>query len=275
MSPRALPTRDELIRLLEGELTQSRAAELERELRDSAALRREYEALRRIREGLAAPDEALEQIDLVEAVRAGAASSAAVELRRLPARRLLPVGLAGALACAAAVLLVVVQRSEPDQFRSKGTGPSSQQALSGIEIYSVHSDAAPVRLGPTLSRGDGLLFSYVNGGPNPYSHLMIFAVDERGAIFWFYPAFEDATQDPQSFSIAPSTQPGELRDLVRHDFVPGLLAVYAVFSRAPLTVSEIESRVREVARSPGWDPGRPAPLSLENSADHIVSVRVQ
>src|SRR5690606_27654335 len=105
----------------------------------------------------------------------------------------------------------------------------------------------PARVAGHMRKGDGLLFSFDNLGPAPFAYLMIFAVDGAGEVYWFHPAYEDAGTDPRS--IAVSGQGGsavELPDLVHHDVPAGRLAIYGLFTRAPVRVSTVERTVAEL-----------------------------
>ena len=71
--------------------------------------------------------------------------------------------------------------------RRIGTGPA-------LEIYRVTGDGSTRPADGWMSAGDELAFAYRN--PTGFTRLMMFGVDDRGDIYWFHPAWTDATQDP-------------------------------------------------------------------------------
>ena len=237
---------DQLIRYLESDLTQAEAKQLEAELAGSAARREELARVEALTGKLAAPDPALEELDLLPGVRAQLKAPAPSTGRRW----VVPAGAAMALA---ASLLLVVRWLPDDGFRAKGGTPAAGFAdgrWAGIDVYRAGAQGAS-RAETRLAAGEALAFSYRNAGEQPFTHLMIFAVDARGQVFWFHPAWTDARQDPKSISIVASAATVELREAVTHDFVPGPLVIHAVFTRAPLKVSEVEKMLPHGLQLPG------------------------
>jgi hypothetical protein len=98
-------------------------------------------------------------------------------------------------------------------------------------------------VGAVVRAGDGLAFSYRNPPATKASHLLVFAVDQGGRIYWFWPAWTDAASDPQALAVPASDAPVELAEAVRHPWPPGRLTVHALFARRPYRVREIEAAV--------------------------------
>ncbi|MFZ5438550.1 MAG: hypothetical protein ACOZQL_01010 [Myxococcota bacterium] len=228
------PDFEELVRHLEGELTQSRAREIEGSPR-----------LAHLKEKLAelgSTDPALEQIDLVPAVHAALAAPPPSRSRRL---------LAPLIAVAAAAALVVAgwrDSAREDEFRPRG-GTVEENRWAGLEVYRVVGGRS-VRAGGSIAPTDGLAFAYRNGGEHPWPFLMVFAVDARGRTYWFHPAWTEPAEAPRSIAIVPSTAAVELREVVFHDFAPGPLEVHALFSRQPLTVLAVERGLADLEKLP-------------------------
>jgi hypothetical protein len=107
--------------------------------------------------------------------------------------------------------------------------------------------AAPA--GDRLAPGDALVLAYSNPGP-VYDHLMVFAVDQRYRVHWFYPAFERPGDDPAAIAIERGRAGVELGEQISHDYAPGKLRVFALFLDHPLPVSRIEARVAEALAGP-------------------------
>jgi hypothetical protein len=90
---------------------------------------------------------------------------------------------------------------------------------------------------------------------------MILARDASGRVHWFYPAYTGKGTDPRSIPVGGNVSGAELFEKVRHDFAPGPLWIYGLFTRKPLRVSEVEALVQ------GLEPGERIPL--DGSAQHI------
>lgn len=295
-----------LLAYLEGEVTQSQAVAIEAALADAPADRRRLERLRTMLGHLAASDDALDAVDLVPELRRAITALPAPAPRR---HQLWP------FLAAAAMLLVTTTgllaggwlgRPDPGglaqgtagdpEFRAKSAqgrdGDAAARAAAesdrwvGITAYRVPADqpeAPPRRVDDRVRRGDGLLFSFDNLGPAPFTHLMIFAVDGAGEVYWFHPAYEDAATDPVSISVqaaagAAGRERGqsaiELPDLVHHDYPAGKLAVYGLFTRAPVRVSTVEAAIAASVRSGAWNVARPPRLPIPGSGQKIVPLQV-
>jgi len=253
------PPLESLAAYLEGEVTASEAAALEAQLAEMPAARRRLERLRDTRDALGAPIAELEGIDLApaldQALRARAPAPA--PQRRVP----FWAGFltAGALATVAALVLWL---RPSDEFRVKSaTGGDDRVSdrWAGVQVYHVDGSGKPQRLGDHLSAREGLLFSYTNLGPRPFESLMIFAVDARGEVRWFYPAYDSRGTNPASVPIKRGEAEVALSDAVYHDLPAGPLVLYAVFSHRPLRVLDVEGVV-------GGARGAPARLPFPDVA---------
>jgi hypothetical protein len=168
---------------------------------------------------------------------------------------------------AAGILAIVLtpglmSRSD-EEFHAKGAAEQSTDAFVGIEAYRVTSDSAlAVPMGTTIHAGDGLTFAYRNRGQTPARYLMVVAVDQARRTFWFYPVHSDAGIDPASIAIEVGDGV-KLPDIVTHDFAPGHLVIYGLFSSRPLRVSEVEGAIAATSD-----------LALNNVAQQRIDVEV-
>jgi len=241
MSARKRPDTAALAAHLEGEVTRSERAAIEDELRDSASARRTLEQLRNLSELLAAPAPELENIDLSSRVRNAVRRVPAPEPRR--AGRWLAFAVGGLAACLGCVLFFARRTPDFSEFREKAASAPliTAQRWAGIQAFRVAEHGTPEPLGATMTRSDGLLFSYTNLGPQPFDYLMIFASDAKGEVHWFYPAYEKADQNPASIGISHGRANVPLADLVQQDVEGGPLSVYALFTTRPLNVRDVEA----------------------------------
>ena len=139
----------------------------------------------------------------------------------------------------------------PDsEFRAKMASPQrdARSRWIAINAFRLSGEAAPEPLHDTLHVDDGLLFSYTNLGPTPFSSLMIFGLDDDHRVYWYYPAFLDARDNPRSIDIQKGGSRVALREVVAHPYREGTLTLFGVFSDQSLSVSEVEDAVRRGVR---------------------------
>ncbi len=163
---------------------------------------------------------------------------------------------ASGVTLAALVAIGVVWWSAPrepsgDGLRVKGSSPRS---WAGVRITRLDSDGVAHPLEQRLASTDRLAFAYTNGGPTPFSHLLIFAVASTGQVFWYFPAWLDGREDPKAIAIKPSTQPIDLEEQIGHELPVGPLEIDAVFLDRPLSVTQLEQLVLDGGL------GRPLPV---------------
>ena len=148
--------------------------------------------------------------------------------------------MAGAL-LAAAALLLFLRAPRDDGFHARGGG-LVDAAVPHVLVYRVAKGEKPLPAIDGMKKGDELAFAYENVAKKPY--LMIFAIDDRGQVYWFHPAWTNEADDPKA--IAASVEPGvhELREAVAHPFTGERVVVHAVFLDKPMSVRQIESMLR-------------------------------
>jgi hypothetical protein len=159
-------------------------------------------------------------------------------------------GLGAALALAAVMLLPragqpgLTERFAGDGVRARGGEAELPLVLSlddGTEIagFRTSGPGAPAPATDRLTAQAELAFTYRNTGG--WSHLMVFARDARGEVYWFYPQWTDPASDPAGVALATGTERHELPAAVAHQFGGNKLALCALVSRAPVSVRQIEA----------------------------------
>jgi len=242
------PIDDELLAAyVEGELAASERAAVERALAEDPALKLRVDGLERVRMALSGPVREVEALDLSDAVRARVGKPE----RSLSARTRAFVG--GGLVAAAATLILVSARTGRDaegEFRAKSSSSASEsvERWTGVRVYRAR-DGAPEPVARGVSPSDGLLFAYTNRADAPFEYLMIFAVDEASAVYWFHPAYERLGDNPRSVAIRAGVVEELLPEVVRHRFPSGRLAMHALFTHRPLGVVEVEAWVEKRRRN--------------------------
>ena len=86
---------------------------------------------------------------------------------------------------------------------------------------------------------------------------MVYAVDHIGRIYWLHPYWAEGGPTPQSVPIQRSAERQELSKVVRHSFTNPSLQVIALFTERPLSVHEVEARLR------AGQPASPGAVELE------------
>jgi hypothetical protein len=241
------PPVDELLQLLDGEVTERRAATLRLHVESCPACSGELRRSQQLLTRLAAPLAGTRTAD-VEGV-----------MRRLVSRPPLPprparpsskwaVVTATLSALAACVLaFIYLPRSEEGSFQARGTVASTAASEEwahrvGVDFYAVRTELRRLEKNAEVPRDTPLLGVYRNLAPTEAVYLLAFAVDAQGTVHWLYPAYTDASKDPASIRLYPEHQDTPLPETVILDApAPGPARLVTVLSREPLHVSEIES----------------------------------
>jgi hypothetical protein len=168
-------------------------------------------------------------------------SALLTKLRARPAKR--PLAPALAVIAALAACLVVWQQQRG--FEPRGGGSAIDSRL-GFEVYVHEPGLASARLqaGQRLALTAGYSFVVVNRSQEQ-QYLMLFALDARAAVHWFYPAFLDPKSDPRSLLVPAAPQVRALPEGITPDrSAPGPVRFVALFTAAPLRVADVEARIR-------------------------------
>jgi hypothetical protein len=245
------PPPDDLVRLVDGDLAAARVAALGRHLaacRACHARRGAYQTLV-ARIGAPLPD--------------GAAARVAARVRaRLdeapPAARRWPTGwlaLAGAATLAAAATLLVlaprpIEAPAPALQARGGVAARPWQDRVAVQVHRLDPDFADLAAGSRVAAGGALVASVRNGNHEPALHLLLFAVDRAAEVHWLYPAWLDATTDPEAYPVPHAPVDTLLDEAVVLDApAPGPLTLIWIVTPAPLRVSDVE-RLAPVDRHP-------------------------
>jgi hypothetical protein len=161
-------------------------------------------------------------------------------------------GLTAAFACFA---LVLILRNEPASFQERGGLGAQEAPAPTLAIYRVPRDTTtPERLavgeaqraGSLMHAGESLAFAYLNPSELGEGYLMVFGRDAAGHVYWFWPAWNDASENPASLPIQATptgAAPVELTEAVRHPLTAGPLTVVGLFTPRALHVREVEAAV--------------------------------
>lgn len=170
--------------------------------------------------------------------------------------------LAAAVATVAIVFALGRSWIDRDVFTSRGPPRSGGPELFVYRLQPLER-LAP---GATVRRGDDLAFAYAN--PRAFHRLLVFGVDEHKHVYWYFPAWANADEDPRAVTIASGAP--ELRELpeaIRHELDGERLTLYAEFLNDDVGVRAVEERV---AASPSG-----APLHLPGAAEQRTELKVE
>jgi hypothetical protein len=228
------PNPDELACLLDGELSENRAAAARTHLASCAHCTRELAVQRRILDDLAAPADHIEADRLV----------ASVVARLVPhtARRSRAPLFAGLVAATAAALVLVFVGVRPARHEGTFTPRGGSGGLArevGVVLHRLAPQAIELTRGEHVRGDTRYLATYRNIGTTV--HLLAFAVDAQGTVHWLYPAYLDARTDPQALALPPVAHETALPETVVLDHpAPGPLRLLTIVSANPRSVSMIE-----------------------------------
>ena len=94
---------------------------------------------------------------------------------------------------------------------------------------------------PTRSLRRDIIVIGAGIGTGVRANGLLYGVDARGEMFWFYPAWTDASRPPNSLHIGTSNEPVRLMEAVRHALVPGRFELHAVFLESPVSAQDAEA----------------------------------
>lgn len=154
------------------------------------------------------------------------------------------LGFVAGLAAAAAVPMLVLRTPEPAYLARGGPLVEPDQAL---EVYRIGGDGEPRPvLDGVFHTGDELAFAYRNR--RGWAHVMVFAVDQAGRVYWYHPGWTDATASPTAIPIEAGPARHEIPDAVAHRFPPGRIWLHALFSDEAPDVRAVERGLRPERR---------------------------
>ncbi|MFO0582650.1 MAG: zf-HC2 domain-containing protein [Anaeromyxobacter sp.] len=237
---------DEWLRLVDGELTENRAADLRAHAAGCTACTRELAGAEALVSRLAAPDPEV----FAARVVAGAMARLGAAPERERRRPWLGWALAGAATFAVVLALPVALRRGPtEDFTARGGPAAAWAARVGVELSALEKPVRRLGPGASLVSGTAVVASYGNPEPEP-AYLLAFALDGANEVHWLYPAFLEPGSDPAAVRLEPATVYRALPDAaVLEGLLPGPLRLVTVVSREPIRVSAVE-RLAPAERDP-------------------------
>jgi hypothetical protein len=164
----------------------------------------------------------------------------------------LPVFLTASAMAAGAFILWPAPASD-DGFTSRGSGGGVvvSTAPEEVFVYKIGADNQPLEVGKEMLASDELTFSFRNAGDA--THLMIYGVDDQNQIYWFYPAWTNADENPTAVPVERTKGVKALGRAVAHDYRGKTLRLYSLFleDKNPLpSVQELEKRLGNAQETP-------------------------
>jgi len=254
---------------LEGVLEKNRQQALQEHLESCSKCRVALERDRQLLGELRQSDVKLDSMDLVpELVRR--LSGKARPVRRH--QRVFRLAIAGAgVVCL--TLVAVLWLSRISEYRSKGGRAEDADRWVGVSTWVIDPNGKSQRVEGRIGTKSKLAFGYTNLGTHPFEYLMIFAVDSRGKIHWFYPAYLKTKENPQSLPISAGVQDKELPEEIEFQPAPGRLRLIGLFTRRPLRVKQLEAWVNKwLAEASFWTSER---LPVPSSGQQIIDLEVR
>lgn len=222
-----------------------------------AVCRAAHERQRQLLDDLeAAPELQASEHEFVERVMAecatGAASGSSAPAARM--RRLLPWA-TGLLAAAAAVTLALMPAQHEDvgehmQARGGNAGASVPLSSASADVYLARGATLQRLADATLGTGDRLAVRVVNKTPEK-RYFMAFAIDAAGDVHWLFPAYEDATKNPEAPEL-PAQQEARVLPETVELIAPaeGKLRMVSMLTERRLNVKEVEGRLQSLPKLP-------------------------
>jgi hypothetical protein len=257
MRPLERLTDRDVVELAEGAVTASEVAQLEESLARFPAARQRLERVRAVA-GHLGDVSAIEDVDLLPDLRRRLVEEGGSRPGRHRSRWWSPrvFGLAAAAAALAVLLPTVLldrrhaAMGPENEYRAKSALPAhdARSRWIALNAFRLSGEAAPQPIHDVLHKEDGLLFSYTNLGPEPFSYLMIFGIDEDRHVYWYYPAFLDARDNPKGIDIVKGGSRVGLQEVIAHPYREGTLILFGLFSDRAVSVSDIELAARRGLR---------------------------
>jgi hypothetical protein len=241
----ACPHRDQLVALLDGELTENRARALRAHVEDCTACRDELASWQRLIARVAVPAPSPAGASQRVMARLDDATSPIATRRRWPAFG----GLA--LAASAAVALAIAlhwPRAHGPELVARGGGVHSLARDVNVSVYASEATLRPLHDGAAISANTAFAVSYRNLGAPAYA--VVVAVDAAGDLHWIAPAYLSTATDPSSCPLGLNADDTVLPNATVLDSpAPGPLRVFVLVTPSPIHVSELEQLARPIDAS--------------------------
>ena len=187
-------------------------------------------------------------------------------------RRLAPwAGAAAALAVVLVLALPMLSRS-PYDARSAGGDESSRFVSVSCYQHLSADQYQPVK--DAISRRGALAFSYTNHSREGFDRLLLFGVDDRFTVYWFYPAWTDPARTPTAYPIRGGADQ-RLPDEVTHQYAGQWLRVFALFTLdRSLSVQDVEQAVQR-AQNHDASLRELDRIPLDHTGQHTFMLRIE
>jgi hypothetical protein len=243
---------EKLAAYLDGEVTTNEACEIEQRLKSDTESRLNFEKLVGIRHRLESAFETPPDDRFSAAVL-----NCVCEKKSSPRIRLRFAAAACAVftACIAAWVFLPKRESLPGDFSPRGSvvDTTSLAESVGIEAF-LHPGSAPensirLRENMVVKQGDGFSFILYNRSGLDV-HLILFGVDAKNSIHWFYPAVLNSEAASVSVRFSGNQELTTLPDGVTPDAMPeGAFQIIALFTHSPLKTSTVEHILKKGGES--------------------------
>lgn len=268
---RRCPGPDELMRLLDGEVTENRATQLREHVGGCSACSDQLSRERLLLADIAAPRPDIPSSALVSRIMEGATDMPTRATWRAKALRASFV----AAACGALAVLVLGGLGSGNrgdtEFHSRG---GARVGLSRyVSTTLVRADRGMQRLeaGARVAPDTTYGMTYRNL-KNSSVYLLCFAVDAKQEIHWLYPAYLDPQQDPPALELAAAATEVLLPESVMLDHPAlGHLRFISVLSTKADPVSSIERLAPEELQTAALRQRFPAAVVNELSVEVAAS----
>jgi len=241
---------DELLRLIDGELTENDADRVREHLLACGVCRARSGDLEKTLERIKMPVQDVDTASLIEdvmrALPAAMVAAPVARARSRAARWTLLGGFAAVLAASAFVAVPFVLRApdgESGVLLARGRNARASMArLVGVRINRVTDAPLSLTPGARVRSDDGFAVVYRNLGQAPV-YLLAFAVDARREVHWICPTYVDPASDPMAVRLLPET-PGETHLPPPIQFegpASGPMRFVAILSSYPMKVSSVET----------------------------------
>jgi hypothetical protein len=164
-----------------------------------------------------------------------------------------------AAAMAMGALVIWPNMNTSSEFQSRGAGDKTTVVSPSEEVF-VHIMGAkdePVLLQDEMKASAEIAFSYRNKGA--FTHLMIYGVDEKNEVYWYYPSWTDPEKNPAAIRVLSNQEVNPLENAVAHEYRGKRLRLYSLFLKkkdATLTVQQLEAHLKTRALDAGlFTPG--------------------
>lgn len=239
------PSEAELYRFVDVDLSPEQLGRIEAHLLGCPACAKQVNELRELTKDVSAalPQESFDVTAHVQGVMQRLEQP--LTGARTPARWLRGALWSGvaALAMAAVVALFAYDPRQPLDGEYTARGGDHEASLArdvGIQLYTQATALRSLSSGSRIPRTAALTAGLRNLGKDRV-YLLLFAVDSQQAVHWIAPEYTVAGSDPEAAPVAPTAAERLLSSAaVFDDLAPGALRVYALITREPTRVSQVE-----------------------------------